>query len=275
MPASGLSRDNRRQTQLKPETPFQRPANCPVSECPAISMYEQELRRHRATESKLRETLVRERALLQQKEESTQQIVVLARESEHRLLNGLQLITSLLAVQSRRSKNPDTTAELNIAANRIATLARVHRHLHTLDNVESIEFKRYLEKLCNDLFDMVSGDTPERSISIKGTELNIPSATAIPLGFIASELITNSIKYANGNVTIDLSSTPNGDCTLSVSDDGPGLPAAFDPMATPGLGMKIIAALTRQINGELHIAKGDHGQGTKFSVTFKPQGTRS
>lgn len=60
-------------------------------------------------------------------------------------------------------------------------------------------------------------------------------------------------------------------CALSVSDDGAGLPAAFDPAATQGMGMKIIAALVRQIHGELNFAKGDHDQGTRFSVTFNPE----
>ena len=184
------------------------------------------------------------------------------------MLNGLQLITSLLSVQSRSTKNPEAADQLTIAANRVATLGRVHRHLHTLDQIESVEFKQYLEKLCHDLADMASSEFPERSLCVEGAELKIPSVTAIPLGFIASELITNSIKYAKGKITVSLQTTPNGDCTLSVSDDGPGLPEAFDPAATHGLGMKIIAALVRQIHGELNFAKGDHDQGTRFSVLF-------
>ena len=102
-------------------------------------------------------------------------------------------------------------------------------------------------------------------------ELKISRVLAVPLGFIASELITNSIKYAKGKITVSLQTMPNGDCALSVSDDGPGLPEAFDPAATNGLGMKIIAALVRQIHGELNFAKGDHDQGTRFSVLFNPQ----
>jgi two-component sensor histidine kinase len=236
--------------------------------CSAIAMYEQELERHRATESKLRESVLRESELLLQKDELIQQKDILAKESEHRLLNGLQLITSLLAVQSRGTKNPEAAAQLTIAANRVATLGSIHRHLHTLDKLESVEFKQYLEKLCHDLSDMASSEFLERSLCVEGSELKIPSVTAIPLGFIASELITNSIKYAKGKITLSVQTTPNGDYALSVSDDGPGLPEAFDPAATQGLGMKIIAALVRQIHGELNFAKGDHDQGTRFSVLF-------
>ena len=236
-----------------------------------VASYERELAAHRCTEIQLRKALARDDELLRQKDKLIQNEQLLSKESDHRLLNGLQLIASLLSVQSRSTKTPEAAAQLTIAANRVATLGRVHRHLHTLDHVESVEFKQYLEKLCHDLADMASSEFPERSLCVEGAELKIPSVTAIPLGFIASELITNSIKYAKGKITVSLQTAPNGDYALSVSDDGPGLPAAFDPAATHGLGMKIIAALVRQIHGELAFAKGDHGQGTRFSVLFSPQ----
>lgn len=256
-------------------TLFQQPDDCPLAVCSAIVMYEQELERHRATEAKLRDSILRESDLLRQKDELIQQKDILGKESEHRLLNGLQLITSLLAVQSRGTNNPEVAEQLTIAANRVATLGRIHRHLHTLDKLESVEFKQYLEKLCDDLSDMASSELPKRSLCVEGVDLKIPTVTAIPLGFIASELITNSIKYAKGKITVSIQSMLNGDCALSVSDDGLGLPAAFDPEATLGLGMKIIAALVRQIDGELNFAKGDHDQGARFSVTFKPQNSKS
>ena len=199
---------------------------------------------------------------------------VLRKESEHRLLNGLQLITSLLAAQSRTTKNPEVAAQLTMAANRVATLAQVHRHLHTLDNTESVEFRQFLKKLCDDLTGMVSSDRPERSLIVEGSEVKIPTIVAIPLGFIACELLTNSIKYAKGKIVVRLQGSPVG-CALSVSDDGPGLPQGFDPAATKGLGMKIIIALVKQIGGELDIGKGDGGQGTRFTVRFAPQLSRS
>ena len=252
-------------------TQFRQPDNCPVAVCSAIRMYEQELEGHRATEAQLRQSVRRERDLLRQKSELILQKDILAKESEHRLLNGLQLITSLLAAQSRGAKNPEVAAQLTIAANRVATLGRVHRHLHTLDELESVEFKQYLEKLCHDLSDMASGKFAERSICVDGANLKIPRVTAIPLGFIVSELINNSIKDAEGKIRVSLQTIPNGDALLSVSDDGPGLPEAFDPAATNGLGMKIITALVRQIHGELNFTIGDHEQGTRFSVRFNPQ----
>ena len=91
---------------------------------------------------------------------------------------------------------------------------------------------------------------------------------AIPLGFIVNELITNSAKHAQSNITVRLEATPTIGHSLSVSDDGPGLPAGFDPATSKGLGMKIIGSLVKQIGGELQIAPGGNGRGASFTVTF-------
>ena len=91
---------------------------------------------------------------------------------------------------------------------------------------------------------------------------------AIPLGFIVNELITNSAKYAEGHVTVRIEATSPTDRSLSVVDDGPGLPAGFKPADSKGLGMKIVLSLVKQIGGELHILPGDNGRGTRFKVSF-------
>lgn len=178
------------QNALRPSTQFRQPDNCPVATCSAIALYEQELERHRATETRLRKSMFRERELVRQKDELIAQKDVLAKESEHRFLNGLQLINSLLSAQSRGTENPEAAAQLKMAANRVATLGRVHRHLHTLDTLESVAFKQYLEELCQDLSDVTTGEFGERSLQVKGDELSVPRVTAVPLAFIASELIT-------------------------------------------------------------------------------------
>ena len=252
-----------------PTTKFQQPVNCPITSCSAISLYEQELEKHRLTEARLRKAAARERTLLRQMETILRQKDILSKESEHRLLNGLQLITSLLSIQSRTTKNAEASAQLTIAANRVATLGKIHLHLHELDHVESVEFKQFLAKLCHELFDMASGRTSQRVLTVEGIALTIPTVTAIPLGYIASELLTNSIKYAKGKITVRLETISGARHAFSVSDDGPGLPEDFDPAAAHGLGMKIILALVRQIGGELQIAKGDNNQGTRFTVLFR------
>jgi two-component system, sensor histidine kinase PdtaS len=245
-----------------------KPAQCLVEQCSAISMYESELQKHRATEAKLRLSATRESALMRQKDDLIRQKDILSTESEHRLLNGLQLITSLLTIQSRATTNAEAAAQLTIAANRVAAIGRVHRHLHALDDVKSVEFKKYLESLCRDLSGITSSESPRNAIVFEGTDLLIPAVTGIPLGFIASELITNAIKYAKGKITVRLQTASPNRHVLSVSDDGPGLPEGFDPTASHGLGMKLISSLVRQIGGHLQIGRGDNGGGAKFSVLF-------
>jgi len=208
--------------------------------------------------------------LIRQKDVLLEQKVMLAREFDHRLLNSMQLISSLLSLQSRTTKNPEAAAQLSIAGNRVASLGRVHRRLHVLDHLETVEFKQYISRLCEDLSGMLPNDGAQRAIVVEGKEIEIPTVLGIPLGFIVNELVTNSAKYAKGKVTVRLASTLKGQ-SLSVLDDGPGLPEGFQPSRQKGLGMKIIQAMVKQIGGELQIGRGDHERGASFTVIFSIQ----
>ena len=103
---------------------------------------------------------------------------------------------------------------------------------------------------------------------VEGIEINLPAATAIPLGFVVSELIANAAKYGNGRIAIKLEPNPEHGYALSVSNNGPALPEGFDASASKGLGMRIIQSFTRQIGGELRIGRGNDNQGARFSVLF-------
>jgi two-component system, sensor histidine kinase PdtaS len=96
----------------------------------------------------------------------------------------------------------------------------------------------------------------------------LPAVTAIPLGFIAGELITNATKYGTGRITVRLEANPEKGYALSVTNDGPALPQGFDPAAGKGLGMRIIRSLVGRIGGELRIDRGDNNQGARFTVLF-------
>ncbi len=254
---------------LKLPPRFRRPDNCSVAACSAIAMYEQELERHRRTETSLRASVIREGKLLRQKEDLILQKDTLAKESVHRLLNGLQLINSILSMQSRGATQPETAAQLTSAAKRISTLSRIHQHLHAVDNLQNVEFKQYLDSLCLEISGLLPDEANDRKLCVEGGSLVIPSATAMPLAFIVSELITNSIKYATGKITVSLQRLESGGAILSVVDEGPGLPEAFVPAANSGLGMRIVSALTNQIQGQLSFSKGESGRGTRFSVAFR------
>jgi two-component system, sensor histidine kinase PdtaS len=222
---------------------------------------------HAALIAELQAARAREEAWLREKSDLFRRQDMLAQEFEHRLVNSLQIIVSLLSLQSRTA-GPEAAAQLTVAANRVASFGRVHRRLHLLDHQESVEFKQYLQHLCEDLSGLLFQEENERSIAVEGATIDIPTVLAIPLGFIVNELITNSAKYAKSNITVRLETSPSIGHSISVLDDGPGLPAAFDPAASKGLGMKIVGSLVKQIGGELQIAPGTSGRGASFTVTF-------
>jgi chemotaxis protein methyltransferase CheR len=227
---------------------------------------EREQEPHAAAE--LEASRAREEALRQEARDLAQRQAMMAQEFEHRLINGLQVISSLLSLQSRAAKTPEAADQLTIAAARVAALGRVHRRLHLLDHQDRVEFKRYLEHLCEDLSRLLCEETGDCVILVGGANAEIPTVLAIPLGFIANELITNAVKYAGGDIAVRFETTASGRHSLSVSDGGPGLPAGFDPRGSKGLGMKIVAALVTQIGGKLHISSGDDGRGARFTVVF-------
>jgi two-component system, sensor histidine kinase PdtaS len=216
----------------------------------------------------LQASLVRERASQQANAVLLQSQRTLALEFDHRFLNGLQWITALLTLQSR-SATPEVAEQLAIAARRVAAFGSVHRRLHLLDNQRTAEFSQFLRRLCEDLADLLFQDAEnDHTLSVEGTSIEMETATAIPLGFIVTELVTNAAKHARGNIIVRIGGTPAAGYSLSVLDDGPGIPPGFDPAHSKGLGMTIVLALVKQIRGTLKIVRGDNGRGTSFTVIF-------
>ena len=92
---------------------------------------------------------------------------------------------------------------------------------------------------------MLSPGCPARVVVAEGIEIKLPAVTAIPLGFIANELITNAVKYGTGRITVSLEPSPEKGYALSVSDDGPGLPEGFEASGRKGLGIGIIRSFVK------------------------------
>jgi len=220
-----------------------------------------------ATTAALEAALEREEALLLEKRKILRRQDAQALEFEHRLLNSLQLVSGMLTMQCRTAASPEAVAQLSVAARRVGAVGRVHCHLHRLDHQEGVELKQYLRGLCDDLAGLLFDDS-RRAIIVEGPTFELPTAVGAPLGFIVNELITNATKYTVGNITVRIETTMPGTHSLSVVDEGPGLPPGFDPADGKGLGMKIIQLLVKQIGGELHIFPGDNGVGARFTIAF-------
>jgi two-component system, sensor histidine kinase PdtaS len=132
----------------------------------------------------LEASLARERASQQANAVLLQSQRTLALEFDHRFLNGLQWITTLLTLQAREA-TPEAAEQLAIAARRVAAFGSVHRRLHLLDNQRTAEFGQFLRALCEDLSDLLfEGAENEHILSVEGTTIEMETATAIPLGFV-------------------------------------------------------------------------------------------
>ena len=232
----------------------------------AVASYERQLVARGRTEMQLREVIAQDQSQLRHKDELLENQLLLSSESDHRLMNDLQMVVSLLSLQSRTTLNPEAAAELTVAADRVATIGRIHRRLHSSDGVQTVAFKSFLDDLSADISKMLPS---ERAITVKAIEISLPTAKAIPLGFIVNELITNAAKHGEGRIEVVLQPASVNGYALSISNNGEGLPKGFDPSSCKGLGMKIVQSFIKQIGGELQINRGDQDRGSRFIVVFR------
>lgn len=189
----------------------------------------------------------------------------LLREVNHRVKNSLQLVSSLLTLQTLSLPNEAARAHFQDARSRIEAIARVHNRLYQADQFQTIEFGTYLNELCEDLARASGGDSMCH-VTVRSDIIDLPIDQAAPLGLIANELITNAIKHRGGQpARVDVSFRhEGGGLVLSVSDQGPGLPANFDIRKGRSLGMRLITSLSGQIRAKVIIVPA--ARGTEFRI---------
>ena len=243
------------------ESVFQFPSS------PAAERYTIDQRRYDALAAELKESLAREHVLRREKDDLSQRHVMLAQEFEHRITNGLQLIASLLSLQSQTMPTPEARIQLSIAARRVVALGTVHHRLHLTDQPTDVEFKEFLISLCDDLSDLLFQNRTDHAIAVEGTKVEIPSSLAGALGLITNELITNSVKHANGDITVRIEKAAPDTYSLSVLDDGPGPPDRCEATGN-GLGLKLVLWLVKQIDGDLKIIPRANGRRACVTVLF-------
>lgn len=192
---------------------------------------------------------------------------LLIKEVHHRVKNNLQIISSLLKLQSGKSTNDEIRNSLAEAQDRINSMALLHQLLYRNNQVSSLMFNEYL----SNLIEQISGSFNKKiRIDYHLIELELDLDTAIPLGLITNELVSNAFKHAfNGNegvITIELSKLVKNTYQLRIADNGQGFPANFDLQSVDSLGLDIVCILSEQINAELKIYNAD---GAKFEIIFK------
>ncbi len=168
---------------------------------------------------------------------------LLMQEVHHRVKNSLQLVRTLLQLQGR-SASAETRAQLDEAAGRIMTIGTVHQRLYEGGSVAETDAAAYLGALIGDMRAMLADTAGGREIALRAEPIMLPADQVTPLGLIVSELMTNALKYGQGNVTVGLRRVPAG-LEVAVEDGGPGFPDSFDPRRKTGLGMRLIAALAK------------------------------
>ncbi|MBI1181860.1 MAG: GAF domain-containing protein [Alphaproteobacteria bacterium] len=193
----------------------------------------------------------------------------LRQETDHRVMNSLQLVAGLLKLQGREASSAEASSALELAASRIISVARVHRHLYTSRSGDVVDCRDYLGRLCANL-DHSLGNAGSLSLTVQAPHLALPVARMVPLGLIVNEFVTNAVKNGGRTVSISLGSAGEDALELSVADDGPGLPAEFGLPPSLGLGMKVVDALVRQLGGQLAFGRDDLLGGARLSVIFQP-----
>ena len=195
---------------------------------------------------------------------------VLLKEIHHRVKNNLQIVKSLLQMQSRRTKAQEATLVLQDSQNRIASIALVHEKLYRSEDLANIDFEQYIPDLTTHLFDTYNVSSNTVNLKIEVDKIFLEIDTAIPCGLIINELVSNSLKYAfpnnrKGEIKVEFHVNSNGTMTLIVRDNGIGIPADFDIETTKSLGLTLVQGLVEQLEGTLQV---NRSQGTEFRITF-------
>jgi PAS domain S-box-containing protein len=193
---------------------------------------------------------------------------VMLKEIHHRVKNNLQVISSLLSLQSGASSDNRAREQLRESQNRIRSMALIHERLYQSENLAQVNFGEYVRSLVAFLFRSYS--MPNVRVIYAIDRCNLPVNTAIPCGLMINELVSNALKYAfkgrtGGEIEIGFSLLDGNRGVLSVRDDGVGFPADLDYRATQTLGMQLVTTLTSQINGTLGLVLD---RGTTFTITL-------
>ncbi len=199
---------------------------------------------------------------------SLQEKEVLLREIHHRVKNNLQIISSLLQLQSNEVQDARVLEKLRESQSRIHSMALIHERLYQSQNFARIAMEGYVRDLAASLFR--SYNASGISLSLHVADLSLPLDRAIPCGLILNELMTNALKYGvqgrgQGAVEVALGNDGDGMIVMTVRDNGPGFAPGLDMRNTKSLGLLLVRMLTEQIGGRVDFS---HEGGAMISVTF-------
>lgn len=194
---------------------------------------------------------------------------LLLKEIHHRVKNNLEMVKSLIALQSAQIEDGATKEAMIASQNRVQSMGIIHQKLYQGTNLGSIEMKDYFVNLGEGILDTFNADEKVK-IECAMDTLELDVDTAVPLGLIVNELLTNALKYAfpkkdRGQITISLKRKDDKILSLAVTDNGVGKVLGQSPKGT-GFGTQLILLLTQQLNGKM---REETKGGTIVSFEFK------
>lgn len=194
----------------------------------------------------------------------------LLKEIHHRVKNNLQVVSSLLGLQSRTITDPEQRKMFEESQNRVYSMALLHESLYQSENLSLIDFPEYIRQLADHLFRSY-GIAPERiHLRTELDSISLHMDAAVPCGLIINELVSNSLKYAfpegrTGEIHIGLHGQPEGMARLLVSDNGIGLRNDIDWTTTRSLGLRLVRSLAQQLGAQLEV---NSKLGTEVQLLF-------
>jgi len=210
-------------------------------------------------------TKISERSLAKANEEKA----VLLKEIHHRVKNNLQVVSSLLTLQSKYVDDDTALDAINTGKSRVQSMSILHRNLYQNENLKNIKIKPYFDDLVENLVNTYK--VGEKTISIKSEvdDIEVDVDTVIPMGLITNELISNALKYAFqekdlGKINLKIKEA-NGILFLSVSDDGIGIPFTEIPRRSKTLGMQLIHSFSKKLKADIEI---ENNNGTMIQLSI-------
>lgn len=187
---------------------------------------------------------------------ANERLGALLREVNHRVANSLQLVTTMVTMQSRMLKDPSAKAALADTERRIQAIGAVHRKLYTSGDVESVAMDEYLAAMLAELEETWSTPTSPRPMRLVAEPLRVPTDKAVSLGVIVNELVINSCKYAYaegepGEIRVNFGKAGEREFSLTVEDDGRGFCTSSSTPQGTGLGSKLIKAMAKSLSSSI------------------------
>ena len=196
---------------------------------------------------------------------------ILLQEIHHRVKNNMQVISSLLKLQSDKTQDERIKRAISESRNRIYTMAAVHETLYSSDNLSSIDLKTYLTKVSKSLLQTYQSNHDKIQLHIMVEDINLGIRQASPLGLIINELLSNCLKYAfpenrAGEATLKVKKLAGNQLDVTISDNGIGIPSTLDWRNSSTLGLQLVITLVEdQLDGSIQLVSSG---GTKFIIKF-------